>query len=165
MSLRGVVVSVTALLFSACVSPTGSGIVLTHDYISHSYYGAELGYAADKGGMPTAVFGLRSTSIRLRSTERSPTSCIAKIQVSRFAFPTRSTTHNDGFTASSCISTHRLELAAILPAIPMRHFSPCRKKAIDLSSWLPCAVATNRYRRLEGRRRVGQDLTTRIFII
>ena len=57
MSVRGVVVSITALLLSACVSATGGAVILTHDYISYSYYGAELGYAADKGGMPTAVFG------------------------------------------------------------------------------------------------------------
>jgi hypothetical protein len=57
MSLRGVVASITALLLSACASGSGGGVVLTHDQIGSSYYGSELGYAAGKGGMPTAVFG------------------------------------------------------------------------------------------------------------
>ena len=57
MSVRGIMVAVMALLLSACASATGGGVMLTHDYLSHSYYGAELGYAAAKGGMPTAVFG------------------------------------------------------------------------------------------------------------
>ena len=57
MSLRSVVASITVMLLSACALGSGGGVVLTHNQISTSYYGAELGYAAAKGGMPTAVFG------------------------------------------------------------------------------------------------------------
>ena len=56
MSVRGLLVSMAGLLLSACAASSG-GVVLTHNYIGYSYYGAELEYAAAKGGMPTAVVG------------------------------------------------------------------------------------------------------------
>ena len=56
MSVRGLIVLMAALLLSACAASSG-GVVLTHNHISYSYYGSELSYAADKGGMPTAVAG------------------------------------------------------------------------------------------------------------
>ncbi len=56
MSIRGLLALTVGLLLSACVASSG-GVVLTHNYIGYSYYGSELSYAADKGGMPTAVAG------------------------------------------------------------------------------------------------------------
>jgi hypothetical protein len=56
MSVRGLLALTVGLLLSACGASSG-GVVQAHNYIGYSYYGSELSYAADKGGMPTAVVG------------------------------------------------------------------------------------------------------------
>ena len=71
MSIRGVLASLAGLLLSACAASAG-GVVLTHNYIGYSYYGSELSYAADKGGMPTAVVG-NPFSVEKASFDRAVT--------------------------------------------------------------------------------------------
>ena len=62
MSVRGLLVSLAGLLLSACAGSLG-GVVLTHNYIGYSYYGAELEYAAAKGGMPTGMLASAATAV------------------------------------------------------------------------------------------------------
>ena len=49
---------------------------MTHNYIGYSYYGSELGYAADKGGMPTSVVG-NPFSVEKASFDRAVTEAMS----------------------------------------------------------------------------------------
>ena len=71
MSVHRLLASLAGLLLSACAASSG-GVVLTHNYIGYSYYGSELGYAADKGGMPTSVVG-NPFSVEKASFDRAVT--------------------------------------------------------------------------------------------